>query len=255
MRKLAGLAPFALALACAAACRAQQPAQAPTEMGAMDSTDRRAAQAAHEAMSGPMSMDPHMTLTPARAGSAADSARAAAFVAQLRAALAPYSDVRAAQADGFRQFLPGVKQPIYHFTNWRWALEEMFRFDPAKPTSLLYREEADGRFVLVGAMYTAPARTTLDELDRRIPLSVARWHEHVNWCLPPRGEPGRWGETRGGRPVFGPKSPIATAEACAAAGGRFLPRIFGWMVHVMAFESDDPKVIWGAGGEHAHGPP
>ncbi len=173
------------------------------------------------------------------------------------AALAPYRDVHAAAADGFRQFLPGVKQPVYHFTNWRWALEEMFRFDPAKPTSLLYRQEPGGRFVLVGAMYTAPARTSLEELDRRIPLSVARWHEHVNWCLPPPGEAERWRETRDGRPVFGPKSPIATAEGCAAVGGRFRPRIFGWMVHVLAFESDDPRVIWSAGpGEgHAHGQP
>src|SRR2546428_6933916 len=48
-------------------------------------------------------------------------------------------------------------------------------------------EDANGHFELVGAMYTAPARTSDDDLDRRIPLSVARWHEHVNWCLPPHG--------------------------------------------------------------------
>jgi len=35
-------------------------------------------------------------------------------------------------------------------------------------------------------------------------------------------------------------------------GGRFVPRLFGWMMHVMAFESDDPKVIWGEGAEHDH---
>ncbi len=248
--------PVALALAAlfaAVACRPRQAAQAPMDMGAMDSTDQHATQAAHDAMSGPppMSLDPHLVLTPARPGSAADSTRATALVAQMHAALDTYRDVHTAQADGFRQFLPGVKQPVYHFTNWRWALAEMFRFDPAKPTSLLYRQAADGRFVLVGAMYTAPARASLDELDRRIPLSLARWHEHVNWCAPPRGERERWRETRSGRPVFGPKSPIATAEACAAVGGRFLPRIFGWMVHVMAFASDDPSVIWG-GEHHAH---
>ena len=219
----------------------------------MDSTDERSDQAAHEAMSGAMAMDPHMTLTPQRPRNAADSTRAAGLVRQIRAALERYRDVRAAGADGFRQFLPGVKQPIYHFTNRRWAVAEMFRFDPARPTSLLYRQGADGGFVLEGAMYTAAARTLLDELDRRIPLSVARWHEHVNWCLPPMGEAARWRETRDGKPVFGPKSPIATAEECAAVGGRFLPRIFGWMVHVMAFESDDPTVIWGGGGtEHRH---
>ena len=85
---------------------------------------------------------------------------------------------------------------------------------------------------------------------RRIPLSVARWHEHVNWCLPKWRQADRWREVRG-KPVFGPKSPIATADDCAAVGGRFYPRLFGWMVHVMAFESNDPRVIWG-GHDHMH---
>src|ERR1051325_7794068 len=134
----------------------------------------------------------------------------------------------------------------------RGALAEMLRFDAAKPTSLLYRKESDGTFVLVGAMYAASGRTSLDQLDARVPLSVARWHEHVNWCVPPLGRRDRWRETREGRPVFGPKSPMATAAACSAVGGRFLPHIFGWMVHVMAFAGDDPHIIWGAGHEHAH---
>jgi hypothetical protein len=85
--------------------------------------------------------------------------------------------VGAAAADGFRKFLPGVKQPIYHFTSWRWALLAR-RFDPARPTSL----------------------------------------------LPARGQRERWRETRDGKPLL----------------------------HVMAFESDDPKVIWGGGAEHDH---
>jgi hypothetical protein len=66
----------------------------------------------------------------------------------------------------------------------------------------------------------------------------------VNWCLPPAGARERWRETKDGQPVFGPKSPIATREACDAVGGRFAPRLFGWMVHVMAFASGDP---WNTG--------
>ncbi|HET7295536.1 MAG TPA: hypothetical protein VFI66_00245 [Gemmatimonadales bacterium] len=252
MSKTVGVASVALVALWASACQTRQAAQVPMDMSGMDSTDERAGQAAHEAMSGPMTVDPHMTLTPLRAPTAADSARAATLVRQIRAALDRYRDVRAAAEDGFRQFLPDVKQPIYHFTKRRWALAEMFRFDVAKPTSLLYRQGEDRRFVLVGVMYSAPGRTPLDELDRRIPLSVARWHEHVNWCLPPRGQVERWREVRAGTPVFGPKSPIATADACAAVGGRFVPRLFGWMVHVMAFESDDPKVIWGGEPGHMH---
>src|SRR3989454_4016375 len=206
-----------------AGCRAQahRGHQDVAEMGAMDSTDQHVTGAAHDAMSGPLGADPHMLLTPPRPASPMDSARAAALGGAMRAALANYRDVRLAEAAGFRQFLPGVKQPVYHFTNWRWAMGEMFRFDPAKPTSLLYRQDADGKFVLVGAMDAAPGRAWLDELDRRVPLGVARWHEHVNWCVPPRGQAGaaRWRETHDGKPVFGPKSPIATAQACAAAGG------------------------------------
>jgi len=252
MTKVAAAATAVLvALSIATACRAQSPADA-AEMDAMDSTDQHATHAAHEAMSGPMSMDPHLVLTPLRPRSAADSTRAAQLVAQMRTTLARYRDVGAAEADGFRKFLPGVKQPIYHFTSWRWALRATRRFDPTRPTSLLYQEGPGGALVLAGAMYTAPARSSLDALDQRIPLSVARWHEHVNWCLPPVRQRERWRETRDGKPLFGPKSPIATTEACAAVGGRFVPRLFGWMVHVMAFESDDPKVIWGAQHDHMH---
>jgi len=81
-------------------------------------------------------------------------------------------------------------------------------------------------------MFTAPPQTSDAELDARLPLSIARWHQHINWCLPggPQADARRrWAETKNGQPVFGPKSPIATAEACDAVGGRFRPRLFaGW---------------------------
>lgn len=197
-------------------------------------------------MSMPMGVeDLHMKLTAERRAAPGDSARAAALVTRMRSTLTKYRDVRVAEADGFRQFLPGVKnQPVYHYTNRLYALEATMRFDADHPTSLLYQRGAGDSLVLVGAMYTAPARLSDDDLDQRIPLSVARWHEHVNWCIPPRGGVQQWRDSTGGHPVFGPQSPIATAEACSAVGGRFLPRIFGWMVHVNAFASDDPRVIW-----------
>ncbi len=152
------------------ACRAREAVQAPMDMSVMDSTDGHASQAVHDAMNGPMAADLHMTLTPPRPPRAADSIRAAALVREMRVALDRYRDVRAAEADGFRQFLPNVKQPVYHFTNRRWALAELFRFDATKPK----------------------------------------------------------------------------------IGGGFVPRLFGWMVHVMAFESDDPKIVWGGEPGHTH---
>jgi hypothetical protein len=215
--------------------------------------DEHTAAAAEHSMSGPMAADPHLRLSTVRARAPGDSARAVAVVAQMRRDLARYRDIREAQADGFRQYIPGGAAPVQHYTMLRWAFQSRTRLDPSRPTSLLYRRAAGGTLELVGAMFTAPADATEDELHARLPLSVARWHQHVNWCTPPlRDARRRWRETKDGRPVFGPQSPIATAEACAAVGGRFHPRLLGWMVHVMAFAGDDPAVIWGTGGHEGH---
>lgn len=188
----------------------------------------------------------HIETTPKSKPTPADSARAADIARTLRAALAPFADTSAAVEAGYRMFAPQIKQQkIYHFTNgWR-ALQEAFRFDPAKPSSLLYRKDAQGRFVLVGAMYTAPKRFGFDKLDARVPLSVAQWHRHVNWCVPKRGEGKRWLDRQDGKPVFGPESPIATKAACDAVHGNFHESLFGWMVHANVMTSDDPATIWG----------
>ncbi|MGH7647245.1 MAG: hypothetical protein ACREND_03940 [Gemmatimonadaceae bacterium] len=71
------------------------------------------------AMAGAMSdmpgMSPHMTMTPYRAPVPGDSARAQQIVTQLRASIAKYRDVNVALAEGFKPFLPNVKQDVYHF--------------------------------------------------------------------------------------------------------------------------------------------
>jgi hypothetical protein len=192
----------------------------------------------------------HMEMTPALHPAASDSARAARIAATLRSALAKYADTTAAVADGYHMFLPRLEtQKVYHFTNsWR-AVQEAARFEPTRPTSILYRKDSAGKLVLVGAMYTAPKRFSLEKLDARVPLSIARWHKHVNWCLPKRGDTARWAERRAGAPVFGPESAVATKEACDAVGGRFMPTVFGWMLHANVFAGDDPATIWG--DEHA----
>ena len=181
---------------------------------------------------------PHLRFTmraPERPG---DRARAEAIVAALRPALEPYRDYRAAQRDGYEIFLPTVRQPMYHFTNYLKGFVETFEFRPSQPTALLYTKMAGG-FNLVGAMYTAPADQTEIDLDARVPLSVARWHAHVNICLPKLGAAAAtdWS-------TFGPSGSISTAQACAAASGRFFPQLFGWMVHVYPFEKTTER-IWG----------
>jgi hypothetical protein len=180
----------------------------------------------------------HMQMTPPREATAADRARAQAIVAALRAAIEPYTDYRVAEAAGYVPFHQEIQQPMYHFTSIRNAALNQFSFDPARPTSLIYKPVTNG-YELVGAMYTAPRASTLDELNARVPLSVAAWHLHVNLCLPPAGEAR---EMLAQHPQFGLNGSIATADQCAAAGGTFKPVVYNWMVHVWPFESDPTKV-------------
>jgi hypothetical protein len=195
--------------------------------------------AVHETMGGAMSANPHLRMSPNRTATAADSARAARMVAEARTALAKYKDVRVAERDGYRMFAPNVKnQSVYHFTKMGAAFRERFRLDVAKPSSLLYRKDGDGTMRLVGAMYTAPKDASWEDLDARFPLGIARWHLHTNMCVPRLAQRERWREVEGGKPVFGPASPIATPDACDAVDGRFMPVVFNWMVHANVFESD-----------------
>ncbi|MGH7732133.1 MAG: hypothetical protein ACREOE_00160 [Gemmatimonadales bacterium] len=226
---------LALALLTASRAQAQTPISGDTAMDA----------AAMGSMDHPMA-EPHMRMTDPWPASAADSTRGAALVTFIRQHLARFQSVDTALADGFRPFHPEVPQPVYHYTNLMHGLEARFAFDPAHPTSLLYRKNADGTFTLVGVMYTAPRSFPDSALDARVPLSLTHWHEHINWCVPPKGQDRRWTERHDGTSVFGPHSAIATREACDSVDGRFLPLVFNWMVHVNAFASDDPRIIWGA---------
>ena len=168
-------------------------------------------------------------------GTTADQARYRALEQTIRRELDRYRDVGIAVADGYEPFLPGLPQPVVHYTKKSHGLAAAFGFDPAKPTSLLYRREPGGGYTLTGVMYTAPWWTDEAALDARVPLAIAPWHQHVDLCVPGRRHRERWTETRDGRPLFGPKSPIATEAECEAVGGKFVERAFGWMVHVEAF--------------------
>jgi len=203
---------------------------------------------AEHAMAGPMDeiMVKHMELTPIRAPTHADSVRATKLVTDLKRAIAKYADTSAAVADGYKLFLPNVKQQhVFHFTNGRHALGETFRFDPEKPTSVLYKRGTDGALHLIGAMYTMPKGAKLSRLDDRIPLSIARWHKHVNWCVPRKGDDARWFEQKNGKPVFGPESPIATKAECDSVRGDFHPNLFGWMIHANVYDGSDLGTIFG----------
>lgn len=218
----------------------QAPPPGPTNLQSLDTeVNRKMAQGAMESMASEhLHVDAHMVFTKPRPQSPEDVKRAEEIVTTLKESIEQYKDYRVALAEGYRIFLPNIPQPMYHFTNYRYGYEAEFKFDPARPTSLLYRKTTDG-YVLIGAMYTASRLATEDELNERVPLSVARWHAHVNICLPPRGQPGQLPDLT----QFGPRGSISTEAECTAAGGRFLRQIFGWMVHVHPFE-DNPGKIW-----------
>lgn len=181
----------------------------------------------------------HMMWTDPEPATPADRAKADEMVATLRKALERYKDYRVAEADGFKPFHPEFKQQaIVHFTKWSYALKAQFTFNPSEPTSLLYKRTSDGGYELIGAMYTAPKRWDEQQLNARVPLGIARWHKHINICAPKKGtDPSTVDWTR-----FGPNGSIATADACDAAGGRFYPTLFGWMVHVYPWETNQQQV-------------
>jgi len=182
-------------------------------------------------------MGPPMKWTTRRPLAGGDEARAASIVRTLREALVKYQDYRVAIEDGFEPFHPEVKQPHYHFTSkWR-GFKAAFRFNPAEPTSLLYKKTADG-YELEGAMYTAPKGMSEERLDKRVPLSIGQWHAHVNLCFPRNGITASADWTR-----FGFKGSIATKEECEAANGKFYSQVFGWMLHVYPFQQE-PERVW-----------
>jgi hypothetical protein len=182
--------------------------------------------------SGPMA---HMAMTTLRSANVADRERAAAIVVAAKSVMAQYTDVASATRDGYKKFLPTIELPMEHFTNDAYAVEAFSgHLNPAHPTSLIY-ERKRGQLHLVGVMYTAARTASDDQLNTMVPLSVAQWHKHVNYCFPPAGTKG---DAR-----FGLVGSIGTKDACDAVGGRWMPQLFGWMVHVWPLESD-PKAQW-----------
>jgi hypothetical protein len=205
-----------------------------------------------QSAAGPASnIDPHMGTTKLRPLRPGDQARADAILTAAKKAAERYRDYRKAEADGYTVFMPDQHQNVYHFIRESSSLADKQRFDPDQPPALLYTkiEGPSPRYKLTGVMYMARYGVTDEELNARIPLSIAQWHVHLNMCVPPQPEERNW---LMGDPTFGLSGSISTAEACTAAGGYFKPHLSGWMVHVYPFETD-PVKVWGAGMEDDHG--
>lgn len=170
----------------------------------------------------------HMEMTLHAAEQPGDRARAGAILAAAREVMALYPTVEDAERAGFKKFLPGVPLPVEHYTNRAYAIKALFgHFDPTHPTSIIFTRKG-GVLTIAGVMYTASNLADRDALNARVPLSFGTWHRHVDFCKARNG---------------GLLLDVTTAGACAAAGGTFVPRVFGWMVHVWPNEKTEAQ-IW-----------
>ena len=195
--------------------------------------------------------DPHMAMTKLRPPQPGDKARADAIVAAAKKAAERYRDYRKAETDGYTIFMPEQHQNVYHFILESPASEDDERFNPDQPRGLLYTKIVGPTpgYKLIGIMYMAPYGTTEEELNARVPLSIAEWHVHLNMCVPPQPEQRNW---LMGDSIFGLNGSITTEQACTAAGGHFKPHLAGWMIHVYPFETD-PAKTWSPGMGDDHG--
>jgi cytochrome c556 len=221
-----------LALAATQTARAQQDSSKGSggSMAGMDmSGDMKDMGPSMAAMAG------HMHITALRPKQPGDDEKVKAIVAQIRASIERYRDYKKALEDGYVIGNPNVDEPQFHFTKEANVLEAEHHFDPTKPSSLLYFQTPTQRYKLEGVMFTVPPTASEDELNERIPLSVVRWHKHVNFCAAPAD---KVKEYLGKHPKFGMFGSITTADACKAEGGTFYPVIFTWMIHVFPFEND-----------------
>ncbi len=170
---------------------------------------------------------PAGTLTPAEVGVLRQQLQAAYAVAQK------YYDVRAAEADGYRNTTNDVPFMGAHFLNSQYVADGVF--DPAKPEGLLYSKLGQGddaEWKLVGVWYllvpgvnpgvtaTIPPEGFAGNLDL--------WHEHIGLC------------TRNG--IISENN---TREDCLADGGRWVGDL-RWMMHAWVAPEviDNPEGVF-----------
>ena len=182
----------------------------------------------------------HMYMTPLRKNQPGDQEKVKAVLSEAKATMERYKDYRKALLDGYAIANPKLNQPQYHFISQANTREADLHFDPRKPTALLYRRTPMQEYKLEGVMYTASPDASEDELNDRIPLSVVRWHRHVNYCEAPED---KIKDYQAAHPKFGMFGSINTQEACTAERGIFHAHMFTWMIHVFPYEPDFKDVF------------
>jgi len=147
-------------------------------------------------------------------------AGAAKLLADVKAGIARYAKVSAAQADGFRQNAPfrfGTWGPAHfgHGANTRDGVS----LDPQRPEGLVYMKLESGEVVLLGALFKAPKGE-----GPRPGGPLTEWHSHE--CVTDNG------------------NAMRSMDGQCPPGTTLVPRA-GEMLHVWTFENPD--------GPFAHG--
>ena len=166
-----------------------------------------------------MSAEELVSRSPAGTLTAADAPLLQEQLRQVRAVAEKYRDVNAALADGYYNTTHDVPFMGAHFIHSRYLADGLF--DPSKPEGLLYSRlgDPDGPWQLVGVWFLQLPRSggaTFDRGPEGFAGDLDYWHGHKGLCA--AGADLRIREN-------------ASAEECAAQGGRFIADL-RWMAHV-----------------------
>ena len=107
---------------------------------------------------------------------------AADLIVRTKQATLQYSDVKVAEANGYRSIGDGFTG-VEHFIN-REYMDDTDTLDPAKPESLVYRVNPDKTREFITVMYILPNGSTMDDVPD-IAGNLTLWHDHDNLCFDP----------------------------------------------------------------------
>ena len=184
-----------------------------------------------------------MYMTALRPVKPGDQAKAAAIVSAAKQAMTPYQDYHKALDDGYEIFF-AQRAAIPHITSRRLPMPSR----PARASIRSSRRRCSIRRRLTAMhwsgrwVYRSRPDASEEEIDSCIPLSIARWHQHVNFC---KGT----GRAQGG--VLRPWREVRPAGLDQHRRGVHSGRqeilsacVFGWMVHGLSLrERSDGHLV------------
>jgi hypothetical protein len=125
-----------------------------------------------------------MVMAPVPSGPPTPGQQAAAdqLVAEVTAGIQKYTDLAAAEADGYA---PATTKhgPTTHYLNAS-IVRSGDVLDPSHPSALMYANTVDGP-VLIGAMFLGPAPC---QPGPDVGGSLTQWHAHDNLCTAGQGQ-------------------------------------------------------------------